>query len=363
MKKFHQAPLAVLLTVSLLVLAGCSKPVLDYRNADLPDGLIYAQGANEPFTGTVTHVPDSFMFNSDAKGYWQLLRASGTSLAMISPSLLCTISVRHGYVDGEASCYLPRTDTKVIEASFDGGNLSGDLVYYNAGKSDRPWIEGSFDEGLPDGTEKVYSASTGKLIKKIPWSDGTLDGDYYTYNQSNGNTTLEGSFDDGKRSGTWKTFTNDGEHLINRVHYNNDGQLDGQAEGFDPNTGKRTFLVHWVNGKIDGEKKTWDKEGNLLTDETYTDGKKVAERKIDHAAYPSNKSLEDRMVQALSGPSANTLQRPPSPTSIDECVQGWVNANHAAAAKAGVDATATIDQVNEWEEWCKSGKQAPGAGS
>src|SRR6218665_1412757 len=40
-----------------LLLAGCSKPVLDWRNAEVNNGLVYAMGENEPFTGNVTNIP------------------------------------------------------------------------------------------------------------------------------------------------------------------------------------------------------------------------------------------------------------------------------------------------------------------
>lgn len=387
MKTPHRIRLIALTAATLLVLTGCSKPVLDYRNAEMPDGLIYATGANEPFTGTVTHVPDNFML-SDAKGYSKFMQAAGgdgyavarfmqAALANDSPTFLCDVSVRKGYVDGQASCYVPRADTKIIEAHFSGGRLSGDFVYFDPDKPSQKLIEGSFDEGQPVGTQKIYSASTGKLIEKVGWSDGKYDGDFARYNATNGKVVLEGTFAEGKRDGAWKQYTSDGTKLIARSRYR-EGQYDGVAEGFDAETGKRTaFVDKWVDGKINGERKTWDKSGLLLTDEVYVDGKKVADN-APIASGADNESLQGRAGTSLAEPvttatpsaAAIPSVRQPMPgnvmavsstpsVSLDACVQRWTKANHEAAVKAGVDDAATADQVDEWEIWCKQGKQAP----
>lgn len=371
MKIPQRVPLVALIAATLLVLSGCSKPILDYRNAEMPDGLIYAKGANEPFTGTVTHVPDSFLL-SDAKGYSKFMQEAGGNgyavarfmqavLGSDSPAFLCDISARKGYVDGEATCYVPRADTKLIEARFSGGRLSGELVYYNPDKPDQKLIEGSFDDGQPDGTEKIYSASTGKLVEKVGWSDGTYDGKYAKYNETNGKVVLEGAFADGKRDGRWKQYTADGEHLTDRWRYRK-GQHDGVGESFDAETGKRIALIDkWVDGKINGEHKTWDKNGVLLTDEVYVDGKKVANKNVKDSTHADSESLEGRLNQALAGPvsTATSSASAAASVTLDACVQGWTMANHVAAAKAGVDDVVSADQVDEWEGWCKQGKQAP----
>lgn len=375
MKTTHRIPLATLMAATLFALTGCSKPVLDFRNAEMPDGLIYASGANEPFTGTVTHVPDRFLLG-DAKGYAKFVQEAGgdgDAVARMwrfaqgigSPTFLCDVSARKGYVDGKATCYVPRTDTKLIEAHFSEGRLSGGLVYYNPDSPAQKLIEGSFDEGQPDGTEKIYSPSTGKLVESVNWSDGTYNGDFARYNPNNGKVVLEGAFAEGKRDGDWKQYTDDGKQPTDRWGYR-DGQQDGVGETFDAETGKRIALIdRWVDGKINGEHKTWDKNGVLLTDEVYVDGKKVADKNVTDASQADSESLEGRLNQALAGPvSATTSSAPaaasPAPSAtLDICVQGWTMANHEAAAKAGVDDVVTADQVDEWKEWCNQGKQAP----
>ena len=375
MKTSHRIPLAALMAATLLAITGCSKPVLDFRNAEMPDGLIYATGANEPFTGTVTHVPDRFLLG-DAKGYAKFVQEAGgdgDAVARMwrfargigSPTFLCDVSARKGYVDGKAICYLPRTDTKLIEAHFSEGRLSGGLVYYNPDSPTQKLIAGSFDAGQPDGTEKIYSPSTGKLVESVSWSDGTYDGDFARYNAANGKVVLEGAFVGGERDGDWKQYTDDGARLIDRGRYR-EGQLDGVGEAFDAETGKRVALVDkWIDGKINGERKTWDKDGVLLTDEVYVDGKKVADKNVKDPSNADSESLEGRLNEALTGPvstatpSEDAAALPAPSATLDACVQGWTTANHEAAAKAGVDDVASADQIDEWETWCKQGKKAP----
>ena len=323
MRKHKERLLVLLVTGSLLALAGCSKPVLDWRNAEVTDGTIYAPSANEPFSGVVTHVPDSFIFSNDS-GYNQFMQEAGGAgyatarflqavMGSDSPNFYCQVSVRKGLLDGSATCEPPQVENTIIEAHFDGGRLSGKFVYYNPDKPDQKLIVGRFDQGQPDGTQKIYSASTGKLIKKVGWSDGTLDGDFASYNETNGNVVLEGAFADGKRSGRWKQYTADGEHLTAKFGYSK-GLYDGVAEGFDPDTGKRTALVgKWVNGKIDGERKTWDKNGILLTDEVYADGKLVKSKDV-------STNLSNQVAKALTEPTSAT------PASMQTTAPGQANA-------------------------------------
>jgi antitoxin component YwqK of YwqJK toxin-antitoxin module len=375
MKVKRRILLASMTAATLIALTGCSNRVLDYRNAEITDGLIYATGANEPFTGTVTHLPDSFLLGDD-DGYVKFMREAGGGryagapfmlpvMTNDSPAFLCDVAVQNGYVDGKAACHLPRVDAKLIEAHFSKGRLSGAFVYFAPDKPGRKLAQGSFNGGQPDGTQKIYSLATGQLIEIVNWSSGTYNGDFSRYNAANGKVVLEGAIDDGKRDGVWKQYTSDGKQLIAKMRYQ-EGKYTGVAEGFDAETGKRTALVDkWVDGQINGERKTWDKNGILLTDEVYVDGKQVGQKDAKDAPYPESESLKGRVTQALGGlASVNTLSTDasasPAPSArLDACVQGWTAANHEAAVKAGVDDAVSSDQIQEWEAWCKQGKQAP----
>lgn len=362
----------------LLAVAGCSHPLLDYRNADISDGLIYASGANEPFTGTVTHVPDSFMINGEGHAKFMkevggdryaVIRFLQAALGRGAPASLCTISVRKGYVDGPATCFRPQSDIRIIEAHFEAGQLSGKLVYYNPEKPDQKLAEGSFNEGQPDGQQKIYSASSGKLVTKVTWSNGFYDGDYARYSETSGKAVLKEDFVEGRRDGTWEQFTADGKQLIIRAAYK-DGNLEGVEEHFDADTGKRILLVdRWRDGKITGTKKTWDKNGVPLSDETYADGALVERNDVSAKSDSDADPLGQRLTKALAEPvplasvqqqgaSGAPSARPShgTPADLDACVNDWMAAHRKAV---GNDAMIAADQLDEWREWCTQGKRAP----
>lgn len=301
MRKYMGRLLTLLATSALLTLAGCSKPVLDWRNAQQSNGVIYAGDSNTPFSGTVTHAPIEFIaWNAD--GFQKSLMDAGNA---IHGSILttthgggdidCTFSVRNGYLDGKTICSLETSDEEIIEANFSKGSLSGKFVYFNPIHPDQKLIDGSFDQGLPDGEQKIYSFFTGALHIKKEWSDGIADGRFVVYNETNGKVTMEASFDKGKLDGICKKYTPDGKQLTILRRFK-DGQLDGVEEDFDPETGKRTVLVDkWVDNKIEGERKTWNPNGALTKDEIYANGTLVKSKDV---------STDDtnQMIKALSGP-------------------------------------------------------------
>jgi antitoxin component YwqK of YwqJK toxin-antitoxin module len=353
------------MVLALVAAAGCSHPVLDYRNAEVSDGLIYARGANEPFTGKVTHVPDSFMINGE--GHDKFMKEIGGDryavarllqvvLGSGSPASLCTISVRKGYVDGSATCYRPQTDSKVIEAHFDGGQLSGRLVYYNPEKPDQKLAEGSFDGGQPDGTQTIYGASTGERTAKVNWSHGLYDGGYASFDEANGKVVLRGTFAQGQREGTWEKYAKAGKSLVARERFRH-GLLGGVQEFFDADTGKRTLLVDkWTDGKISGSKKLWDKNGVLTSDEIYADGTLIERKDVSVKPRVEEEPPKRPLVGALSAPeSKGSVRDRATSADLDACVNEWTAAHRKVV---GEDALITVDQLDEWREWCRQGKRA-----
>lgn len=374
MKKYHLTKWISWTALILLAPAGCSRPVLDYRNAEVSDGLIYAGGANEPFTGSVTHVPDSFMLNGEGHAkFMKELGGDKYAIALFlkavlgngSPAALCTISVRKGYVDGAATCYRPQSDTRIVDAHFAGGQLSGKLTYYNPDKPDQKLAEGSFENGQPDGAEKIYSASTGELIAKVNWSSGLYEGGYASYSEANGKVVIKGSFVQGLRDGTWEQYTKDGKQLVVRTVYQK-GLLNGKEEDFDAETGEKTLLVdQWIDGKITGTRKVWDKNGALVSDDTYADGTLIQHR--DASTHPVNSSAPTKdaylesataaVVQGLGMNAASAVtQSIETQPAVDACVNDWTKAHRR---DVGEDAVISMDQVSEWQDWCRQGKRAP----
>lgn len=380
MRKYKERLLALLAVSTLLALVGCSKPILDWRNAQVSNGLIYAGDANTPFSGTVTGVPSQFLFTNGgfglrSQGLAKLLGEAGSGVQQDVffklydkfDNINCTASVRKGYVNGKATCQLTKSGEEFVRANFSDGVLNGKFTYFNPDRPDQKMVEGNLSNDQPDGAEQVYSVATGKLILKTNWSTGKYDGDVTVFDASSGKVTLEGSWKDGKQDGTWKQYSQDGKHLTSNTHYKN-GLREGVAEYFDPDTGSRVGLDDkWINGNLNGERKIWDKNGALLKDEIYDNGNLVKSKDVGNGSG-------NQLVQALSGnvPAAapapsqadattSAASTSSSAASLQACVQGWTDAHHAEAAKAGVDDAVSMDQLNEWREWCKDGKQAPKA--
>ncbi|KVE37478.1 hypothetical protein [Burkholderia sp. TSV86] len=53
----YRYPLILSSLIAVTALGGCKGDVLDYRNAQLVNGKVYAGNANEPFFGKLTNVP------------------------------------------------------------------------------------------------------------------------------------------------------------------------------------------------------------------------------------------------------------------------------------------------------------------
>jgi hypothetical protein len=110
----HQR-LAALVAISFAVaaaLSGCKSEVLDYRNAQLVNGKVYAGDANTPFSGKVTNVPVSDILNNQP-GYQGMMQSSAYVVpeayrddlsSMVIHRFLCDAKVTEGILDGDVVC-------------------------------------------------------------------------------------------------------------------------------------------------------------------------------------------------------------------------------------------------------------------
>ncbi|MBU9418073.1 hypothetical protein KTE23_15970 [Burkholderia multivorans] len=64
-----------MIIVASILLAGCKGDVLDYRNAQVVNGKVYAGDANTPFSGKVTNVPVPDILNNQP-GYQRMMQSS-----------------------------------------------------------------------------------------------------------------------------------------------------------------------------------------------------------------------------------------------------------------------------------------------
>jgi antitoxin component YwqK of YwqJK toxin-antitoxin module len=292
-------------TVSFMAfgLAACSK-TLDYRNSEVVNGTLYASGANEPFTGNATNIPNTLVLDKPAFMVFSDTTAQAlvTSLTLASPptsrnaiinqlggvirqtslggfpsdvddvTVFCDAPFTDGVPDGKVQCKSSQTESVVLEATFAEGKLDGKLTSYTFdGGTQNALVTATFRNGLPDGEEDIYSPNTHRVVHTLTWSGGALSGVEEVLDENDGSKLQEASYLNGKRNGDFTVWAPGGKQVVDNGTYT-DGNLDGLEEGFDPDTGGKTVELHWSNGKLTGEAKKWDAHGNLVALKTYRNG-------------------------------------------------------------------------------------------
>lgn len=286
---------------STLILAGCGDKTLDYRNAEINNGKVYAGDANTPFSGKVTNVPAGTIFGSQ-RGFGKLLNTvnqarPATTLGDIGVTSLCDAKASEGVLNGKTVCKTAQSDTVRIEANFSGGVLDGSFVAHDQAGSNT-FVDLSFKGGQPDGKMKIYSPKTGKLVHSAVWDAGVLNGDEEGYDETTGNRVLRATLANGKYQGEFDRYATDGKQVIYRASFV-DGQLDGDEESFDPQTGQMTGQAHYTNGKLNGIARAWDANGKLIAEKTYENGVDVAAAKASAEAAAAAEAKRQREPQDI----------------------------------------------------------------
>lgn len=308
--------LAIVLSLPLL-LAGCKEQVLDYRNTEIVNGKVYEKGGNEPFTGKVTNLPinliapiakDIGAFNRDLKN----LMTGDQYGAYFNPSH-CDASVKKGFVEGDGTCFDRQGNVPNLKYKVQDGALQGDVEIFSALAPDRLIAKGTYSGGKLTGPRELFNPSTGKLVSRSEWKDG-VQPDVTLYYHADG-----------------KTISHKGR-MVN-------GQWAGQVEEFYANgqLGRRGI---WTNGLPDGEFKGWDEQGKFILHRIIR-GPFVEKDLMVSQASPSTIG---GMLDGASKDAANT----------QACVERWTKAHRR---QVGETADISIPQLDEWEEWCKEGKQ------
>lgn len=209
-----------------LALAACGKgEILDFRNAQIVNGKVYAGNANAPFSGTLTNVPDVKMLHS-GDGWTKFVRfiAAAAPKSILETGTICEVHVKEGWLDGKVTCKAPRSDSVRYEVNFSKGTLDGPLKAYDHAASNALVSSVTFKNGQPDGKQEVYWGDAHKLVHVLNWSDGVAN---------------------------------------------------GKEEAYDETTGKRTLEATFVNGKLHGAVKQWDASGSLVSEKTFDNGVEI----------------------------------------------------------------------------------------
>lgn len=378
-------PAALALCLSL---CGCGPTVLDFRNAEMNNGTLFARGSNTPFTGKVTNVPNTIIFNDpdfkairDAvvSAYRQavvmsetqpnieqiagatvmLLRSTGLDLPSDEDNavVFCTINVDSGRLAGKVSCSAAGSDDVVLEtavgknATFDG--LLNSYVH-DDGKQ-YPLVSATLSNGKLMGMLTIYSARTHTVVASLMYANGLANGAADVFDENTGGKLEDATYVDGKLDGNVTDWAPGGKVIIGKGHISH-GVFDGAQEIFDPATGNKTAEAHWANGKLNGVQRHWDAQGNLTAATNYQDGIPV---QSDSASTDSASNQPGQVPSTgnQSGAQTDTAQattsQQPAENDSDRCVDAWI---FAYRKEKGDDAIVSNDQVTEWESSCKQGK-------
>lgn len=202
------------------LLAGCGQKVLDFRNAAISGGKVYAAGSNKPFTGTLTNVPLAKLpaspiykviglvakttGNQDLSGI-ALVGGMG-ALMGTGGGMSCDVQVKKGGVDGDASC--KAGTTTVLEFGFKNGAVHGKVSVFDPAKGARVG-EANFDNGQLDGPSKALSTS-GVVRHTATWKAGVAHGREELFDEQ-GRIKFRGDIVEGKYEGEAVEFNPDGK--------------------------------------------------------------------------------------------------------------------------------------------------------
>jgi len=130
---------------------------------------------------------------------------------------------------------------------------------------------GTFNHGKEVGTFKYYSASNSDypiVIKNYHNSDNTADVQFFTVS---GVLESKGMMKGKNREGKWLYYHKDGKSIMSEENYVN-GKLDGDYKTFFLN-GEITEITSYKNGLLEGNYKKYSIKGLLYNDFNYANGK------------------------------------------------------------------------------------------
>lgn len=333
MKRFYVSGRAAMLAAVCVGLAGCGQEVLDFRNADLVNGKIYADGANKPFSGKVTNIPFSTLPTPPLMKMFHAVShvtedRDGIEVAKQLRNLHCDAELDEGLLDGDAACTLSGMDGPYMTMRYEKGSLEGAVKVASIKAKGVTLAQANYKDDAIEGELIINHPETGQLISSSHWRASTLHGSQENYSLKTGKLTYKATFVDGQPDGEVLSYRPDGETLLSKVQF-----VAGKPHGIEERyylEGQLMKRVQWVEGRSVKEE-LWNEQGQL----------------IDYFGRLIGGSNESPSPLASGGTA--------SAASSTRCVDGWTA---AFRKENGDDAMVTMDQLGEWEDWCRQGKVA-----
>ena len=331
--------LAALVSTSVL-LSACGPTVLDFRNADISNGKIYARGADEPFSGKLTNIPETRILLTQ-KGFNLFTRSVQGALAgntaldrlLFTPSL-CDVKAKMGVLDGDVLCSSHQGKVKRLQMAFKDGVLHGPIKLFDVTPENAVVAAATFEDGLLEGKSEIFSPTSQKLVHRVRWEAGAQDGDEEKFDPETGQRIGLYPFKNGKIDGEVMHWASDGKRVIYRATLA-DGNQNGVEESFYIATGKPFRRVEWKLGKKEGTVQQWDTEGKLTANSIF---------------------VNDQDVTPRPGPGSNLIWSEERERRHRSCVATW---GSAFRSRGGEMSDVTPEERAAWELACDDDKTPP----
>lgn len=326
----------LIVTAIALSLTGCGDDVLDWRNASVSGGKIYANSENSPFSGAVTNIPGdklppSEAFSSLLVTHNKVMERVKEQNQFVRGTFVCDSVVEDGYISGTTTCR-DAANNKRFVFDLEGGNLQGTAEIYDLTGS-KVLTRGEYIDGKSSGTIEIFGPQSGKLVGKYSNKDGKADGEQTSWNES-GTMIYHVNAKDGFYVGNMEAWTDDGVKILEAPFV--DGLRDGVVKTWHSN-GKPYQSITFAKGREHGLAEGWNEDGSYSNASIYEDGRFV--RKVSEEEEP----VEDEWASAVS--PANK-----------QCVDEWT----AYFRKLeGDDAPVTLEHMKDWNSMCSSGDHPP----
>jgi len=336
----------VLAASALTLLSACSQKTLDYRNAEVNNGLVYASDDNSPFSGTLTNIPMVKIAPPDG-GFMKFINVinydfPSFAFGNIGYSSICDVEIKKGMLNGDATCKTPQSDIVRAKMSFSKGALDGDFTATDVTGS-HPFATVTFKDGQPNGQQKLYDPTTYALIYTNTWANGVLSGEEEGYYSDTGNLHVHATRNsEGRFNGTITVYAPDGKQLISQTPYV-DGKKQGSSDVYDPPTGKHLVHANWDNGVLNGDYTEWDSQGNVTK----------------HIVYDNGTDVEVEKRQAIDKQQAQDARQAVNDPTVAKCINDLTQTYVTERAGA---ADLSSARILAWRDQCRNAAQASTSG-
>ncbi|HFH3443543.1 toxin-antitoxin system YwqK family antitoxin [Pseudomonas aeruginosa] len=322
-------------------LTGCGDSVLDWDNARISGGKVYAGSDNTPYSGHVTNAPEKVVIEADSPEskllslHFMNVERANRQEAMYTAGLLCDVDTKDGMRDGKLAC---RNNAGVVR------------------------LEGEFSEGVVDGKWTIYDTK-GNVSLSATYHKGKPDGRIDIFNPNGQGKLFSAGFKKGVADGPADRWLGDGTQVFSTVWDN--GKENGlHREWWD--YGKLNFEVPYKDGKQDGLIKYYNDDGSVSRTIAPFDGQyariteygpngQVTLYDLDHSGAKHSVAAQTAQPQASQDEEEDEWSTAVKPAN-KQCVDAWVDYAHKVD---GEDAMIGIENMKDWDSMCSDGQHPP----